>query len=461
MANILASSLINRIQVTNAYTSQKPYVVFTVGSPTNVRITIENANDEDGYRKVISGSSTAVLTDSSFRTGTGSTALNLLECLKLNSSVFYNITLATANSVKAFIDTSIKYSITVSGSGISVGGTYVSYSVHPTPKVVVMLGCTLAGETVNIPMEKYSEDSLVYFNVTSPFERMTFFKPINVNVAAYTVYNSVANVATVPYASYTVLPTTLKQFQTVDYSNYYLTSSGKKHFLTTNETRFYNYGERYGLSFLSDGAVTLKKAFYTNGGVFLESQTTCELIERNGLRSDFYDLVDLDSIEARYNKQVGYFNVIAMSGSTEVSYPVKFVVTPRCSQNNEVFFLNELGGIDSFNFNTLNETKTSIADNGTFMRNPLSGWSDTYMIEGSAFRSTDKSITISKDSVDRETVEWLEQLGKSKYTYLWTSSLNPKFTMIMVDNCSMTSNSKEDEFNVSITYHLSDDKLPF
>ena len=253
----------------------------------------------------------------------------------------------------------------------------------------------------------------------------------------------------------------MKQFQSVDYSNYYLTSNGKKHFLTTNETRFYNYGERYGLSFLSDSAVTLKKAFYTNSGVFLEAQTTCELIERNGLRTDFYDFVDLDSIEARYNKQVGYFNVIAMSGSTEVSYPIKFVVTPRCSENNEVFFLNELGGIDSFNFNTQIEVKTSIDDNATFMRNPLSGWTDTLKIEGNAYKTTSKDITLSRESVERECVEWLEQLGKSKYVYLWSSSLNPKFTMIIVDSCNMTSNNKEDEFNVSISYHLSDDKLTF
>ncbi len=461
MANILASSLINKIGIANAYTSEKPYVVFNVASPSNVTITIQNADNEDGYKKVISGSPSASLSSSSFRTQYGSVALNLLECLKMNTSVFYNITLATANSVKAYIDTSIKYSITVSGSGVSVGGTYSAYNVTPSPKVVVMLNASIGGENVNIPMEKFSDDRMVYFDTTAPFNRMTFFKPISVNVAAYTMYNSISNVVSVPYSSYVVLPTTLKEFDSVNYSNYYNNSNAKKYFLTTNQERYYNYGERYGLSFLSDYAVTLKKNFYTNGGVFLESQTTCDLIERNGLRTDFYDVVDLDTIEARHNKQVGYFNVIAMYNGSEMSHPIKFNVMPKCEENNEIFFLNELGGVDSFNFIDQTEVRTSISSTNTYYKNPLVTITDTRQIEGVAYKQTNKQYTATRNSIDRATVQWLEQLGKSKWVYRWTSKVNPKFEVIVLDRCDMTSNTQDAEFNVQVIYHNTNDKLPF
>ena len=459
MANILASSLNNYISVANAYTAKKPYVVFTVGSPSVVTITIENALNEDGYRKVISGSPTAVLSSSSFRTQSGSTALSLLECLKL-CPIFYNITLQSANAVKAYIDTSIKYSIAVGGSGISVGGTYQSYNVTPSPKVTVMLGCSLNGETVNIPMEKYSDEQTVRFDLTAPFSHMNFTNPISVNVAAYTVYDSVANTVSVPYSSFVVLPTTLKKFQDVDYSDYQNTSAEKKHFLTNLEVRPYNYGEHYAVSFLSTYSnVTLKKSFYTNGGVFMESNTTVMLVEKNGIRYDFYDLIDIDSVEGRHGKQVGYIMVTAMNGDSEISYPLKLVVQPKCSGNHEVFFLNELGGVDSFSFTDKQEDTYSIQEQDTFFRNPILGYGDTYLIEEVAQKTTSEAHSLTKYSVSADVARWLNELAKSKHTFLYVSSTNPKFKTIVLDRCSITVSSDAEEFDVNIEYHLSDDKL--
>lgn len=459
MANILASSLNNYISIANAYTAQKPYVVFTVGSPTTVTITIANALNEDGYRKVISGSSTAPLSSSSFRTSSGSVALNLMECLKLNP-IFYNITLAAANAVKAYIDTSVKYSITVSGSGVSVGGTYQGYNVTPSPKVTVMLGCTINGESVNIPMEKYSDEQTVKFDVTAPFDRMNFTKPISVNVAAYTVYNSVANTVSVPYTNFVVLPTTLKKFDAVDYSIYQNTSAEKKYFLTNLQVRPYNYGEHYAVSFLSSyGNVTLKKSFYTNGGVFMESQTTVMLREKNGIRYDFYDVIDLDSVEGRHGKQVGYILVTAMNGSTEISYPLKLVVMPKCSGNHEIFFLNELGGVDSFSFTDKQEDTYGISSQETFKRNPIIGYGDTYQVENVAYKVTSETHSLTKNSVSADVAHWLNELAKTRHAFLYVGSTNPKFKVIIIDRCSITVSSDAEEFDVTIEYHESDDKL--
>lgn len=462
MANILASSLGNYISVPNAYTADKPYVVFTVGNPNEVRITVTNADSEDGYNRVISGSPTASLSATSFRTMSGVVALNLLECIKLNP-IFYNITLSSANSIKAYIDTSVRYSITVSGSGVSVGGTYSSYNAESMPKVTLMLGCTLNGETVNIPMEKYSDEQTVRFDVTAPFDRMRFRYPISVNVAAYTFHDSAASTVSVPYSNYVVLPTTLKRFEGVDYSLYYNTSSERKRFLTTLDNRPYNYGERYGVSFLSDFAdITLKKSFYTNGGVFLESQTTVELHERNGLRHDFYDIIDLDAIEGRHNKQVGYINVTAMRGNSEMSYPLRLSVTPRCSENHEVFFINKLGGIDSFNFNDKVESNVRIGDVTTFNRNPINGYRDDMMtIEGISVKTSDESLTVTKKSLSKDVVEWLGELTRSKVVFRFASSLSPKFKEIIVERSDMSYSSDETEFDVSITYHSSDGKIAY
>lgn len=459
MATILASSLNNYISVANAYTQQKPYVMFTISNPNSVVITIENAENEDGYRKEISGSSSATLSSSSFRTRTGSTALSLMECLKLNP-IFYNITLASANAVKAYIDTSVKYLITVSGSGISVGGTYQSYTVTPLPKATVMLGCSINGETVNIPLEKYSDEQTVKFDLTAPFAHMNFTKPISVNVAAYTVYNSVANTVSVPYSSFVVLPTTLKKFQSVDYNQYQNTSAAKKHFLTNLEERPYNYGEHYAVSFLSTYSnVTLKKSFYTNGGVFMESQSTYMFREKNGIRYDFIDLIDLDAVEGRHGRQVGYILVTAMNGNTEISYPLKLVVQPKCSGNHEIFFMNELGGVDSFSFTDKQDDTYSIGEQMTFKRNPINGYGDTYMIEEVYQKQTDETHSLTKYSVSAEVARWLNELAKSKHAFLYVSPTDPKFKTIIIDKCSITVSSDAEEFDVNVEYHESDDKL--
>ena len=58
---ILASSQDNFIQLSNAHASTPPYVVFTVGSPTDVTITITDADNADGYRKIIVALSRLVL----------------------------------------------------------------------------------------------------------------------------------------------------------------------------------------------------------------------------------------------------------------------------------------------------------------------------------------------------------------------------------------------------------------
>lgn len=454
MAKLLASSLNNFITLNNSHSTDSPYVTFTVGSPSDVRITIKDANNDDGYNKDIVGNISAVTSSESFNTS-GVTTLNLMECVKLNS-IFFNTTLESSNTIKTYIDTSVSYNITVSGTGISVGGTYSSYKAKSPTKTVVMLQGEINANTTNITMEKYNNAPTVSFNVTSPFQYTSMRTPLDINIIAYQMYDSKASMLTVPYASATIMPTTLSKFQSVDYDLYY--NSGKVHFLTHNEDRYYNYGEHYGLSVLSDTSVSIKKNYYTNSGVFLESQTTCEYIETNGIRHDIYDVIELDSIEARYNHQVGYVDVYAIANGVE-SYPVRFHIKPKCNGNNEIFFLNEIGGIDSFNFTKAREVERKIKDQSTYFINPISDWTDRYELQYTKQKMNEITIGVSTNQINLATAQWLNELNKSKHTFKYLGIDNPKYKMIVVDKFDITTSTLDDEFEVSLEYHDADNEI--
>lgn len=453
MAKLLASSLNNFMILNNTHTIESPYVTFQVGSPSSVKIIIKDANNDDGYYKEIVGTSTSNISSESFNTS-GVATLNLLECLKLNS-IFFNITLQSANVVKAYIDTSISYSISVSGSGVSVGGTYSSYKALSPNKMVVMLQGEIDENTSCITMEKYNNNPTISFNITSPFKHSSLHTPLSVKITAYQMYDSKASMVTVPYNEATILPTTLTKFQDVDYGEYY--GSGKVHFLTNNEKRFYNYGEHYGLSILCDSTPTLKKSYYTNSGVFLESQTTCEYIEKNGIRYDIYDVLDLDNVEARYHHQVGYVDVYGVVGGVE-TYPVRFYVRPRCKGNNEIFFLNEIGGIDSFNFTNTKSVERVINDQSTYFVNPIKPWGDKYELQHTKQKQNKITFTLTTNQVDLGTAKWLNELNKSGYVFQYLGTENPKYNIIIVDKFDIETNTSDDEFELELEYHDGDNQ---
>lgn len=452
---LLASSLNNFVMIANSHAVVKPYVTFSVGSPTTVYITVKDAINSDGYNRVLTGSTSSTISSFSFNTG-GNAAIGLFECLKLND-IFYDLTLVSANTIKAFIDSSHQYSITVSGGGITVGGTYSTYNYASINKTVLMLQGSVNGLQKTISMEKYSNGDSVSFNITSPFEHYPNFVPISMNVTAYQVYNDIASLVTVPYDSITVLPTSLSKFESVDYSKYY--GVGKRYWLTNMFERPYNYGEHYALSVLSDSPVTIKKNYYTNSGMFLESSATAEYIEHNGIRYDIYDSFDLSNVEARYNHQVGYVDVYAMTGSTEITYPVRFNVVPTCKENNEIFFVNAIGGIDSFNFNGESRVDRKIKDSTTFFVNNVKDWSQRLELEYVSSKRNEITHTVTTHQIDKTTAEWLNELARSRYTYKFLGVVNPKYKMLVIDKFDVDTNSEDDMFILSLEYHDADNSL--
>lgn len=456
---IIASSLDNFIVISTSTAINLPYVTFSIASipQSGVTLTITDANDENGYRKEIVGTRGGDTTSNSFNTA-GDCIYTLMECLRMNS-IFYSISIVNPVMIKAYLDTSLKYTI-VSSGGITVGGNYSSYSPSLPNKSVLIL--QESGNTDNsIVMEKYHNKQSVSFNITSPFQKTTYKTPLDFNLYGYTITNGqAASANTAPYTQITVMPTTLSKFQGVDYDMYLYTGGTKTNFLTTQTYRYYNYNEWVCLSILSTKTVKgLKKSFYTNSGVFLETQYTTQYVEKNNVRYDIYDTFELNEIEAKHNKQVGYILVYCWDGSKEITEPIKYEINPKCDGNNEIFFLNEIGGVDSFNFTNTKSVSRTIGNQTTYNINHISPFTTEYDHQYVKAKR-DKVITsLSSNQINQGIADWLNQLVKSKYVYKFLGMVNPKYKMIVVDKFEIATNTNDEEFEVTLEYYDSDNEV--
>lgn len=454
---LLASSLDNFIILNNRYSADAPFVTFRVTNPSAVTITISEYNNPDGYRHVIEGASGNVISSESFNTS-GVAVLSLLECLK-QIPIFYGIILQSSDTIRAYIETSIRYSINVTGSGIAVGGSYSAHIPVSPNKAVLMVRTSKYGDVRDVTMEKYTTSPTVSFNVTAPFSETSDRYPTDVTFAAYQVWDNTVSLLDVPFSSATIMPTTLSKFQDVDYNEYLYQQSGRTKFLTTSMTRRYNYGDSIGLSVLTTVPLTLKKDYYTCSGFFLESQTDCIYTEVNGVRTDFYDVFDLEHVEARHNKQVGYVDVFAMDGDDEATVPVRYNVHAKCAGGQEVFFINEIGGVDSFTFNGISSVQMQIDDMSTYKVNPINAWGDTKSLERVKRKRNEVIHTLRSGLISQDEAEWLNQLTKSKFAYFWLGTVNPKYMEIVVDKVENEYDSRGDGVEVVVQYHNGDNNM--
>lgn len=457
MANKILASSLDNFMILNTPTVQLPYVTFVIGTvSSDIEIQIKERDNLYGYSKSLVGTAGGGTTDSTFNTS-GLVLYNFYECLKLNS-IFYKITISN-NTIKAYIDTSVAYQIAVtSGSGIVVGGTYASYSPSLPNKSCLVLQ---NADGDSIPMEKYHNAATVSFNLTSPFQKTNFKAPLEYNIIGYKVQNGQASNVTIPYNSITVMPTTLTKFQNVNYDDYLYKGTGTVKFLTTQSNRYYNYGEWVGLSILTDVTLSdprLKKCFYTNSGVFLEEEWTTQLVETNGKRIDIYDNFELSDIEYVHNKQVGYILVYAYNGqNTQITEPIRFDVMPHCQGNNEIFFLNELGGVDSFNFTNTKQVEWKIGSQSMYSKTHTRQFTTLYDHEYVLNKDNKVSRALSTNQISIDIAEWLNQLVKSKWTYKFLGMTNPRYKMIVVDKFDIQVNTNDDEFELSLEYHDADE----
>ena len=195
----LASSKDNFLVFSNS-NYEKPYVTFyfkTGQNPTG-SITIKDALDDDGYSKTITYSPDDPITDSSFRciNDMEQNTFALLECLRKNV-IFYDISLVSnipnvGIIIKAYIDSSTKYSIR-GGSILNIGGTFSSFVPKSPNKYTLLIN---SGDD-QIILEKHTMAEDVSFNVTAPFEHLTFKNPLNIKMLAYHVDNNAIVVDTI------------------------------------------------------------------------------------------------------------------------------------------------------------------------------------------------------------------------------------------------------------------------
>lgn len=456
---IIASSLDNFLIFDNQNYSPMPYVIIGIRSTNvgqNVNVTFEDADDPDAAKIVLEGTPTSNISSRTFNTSDSSTQLmfSLMECLKMNSIV-YDVYPTNPNTLKMGLDTSRRWRIT---SDCHITGTYSSFDPEAIKKWVVMINGNIDSETSQFSLEKYNNNQQISFNISAPFAYITSKFPFKISLSAYSVNGGSITMQTITNNQILVMPTTLDKFETVDYSRYFLQSGNneKKDFLTRNFLRNYNYDEYVGLSILTDrntSGITLTKKYYTNSGMFLTSKSGCYRKEYNYSRLDFYDTFDILTVENQHSHQVGYIDVVAVDGSTELTNPVRFVVVPKCESNDTLFFINAIGGLDSFNFTGEHRFGSNIDERVTYMKNPQRPFGDTYELEHTKQVEIDQTYTSYTSMINEQTANWLTELQRSKYVF---KLVDGKYIMVLIENMDIDLSDTEKYFEVQCEYRYAD-----
>lgn len=461
---IVASSKDNFLIFSNQYADDKPFVRFVVSNgftPSSTpKITIEDRFD-DTYKREIVGTSGGSITSESFGFFSDglSTAFSLLECLKKNDIFFnpsFNIS-GNSYSIDVNIDTSRSYRITSNDVHIIIGGNYINYSSLTPDRFVLLEKANIDNSTTQISLEKNSNSNTVSFNTTSSFQGITFKNPIAVQLLGYQIHNNKPEVLPISTNNFYVLPTTLSKFQDIDFNDYYYENAtkAKKSFLTNRHFRRYNYGEYVSLSFLSDVECSLLVKYYTNGGSFIKEESVDCYTERNLIRSDFYATFDIESVEEEYEKQVGYFEVYAINGTNIASNAIKFTVLPRCNENRTIFFVNEIGGIDSYNFLGEYTYSSDIDDLEIYRRNPIDDFDNVKVIAQQRTKRNVVVHTLTTGLISEEDVLWLNELNKSKYIFLYSDE-GVRYTVVIPEENGIEITDREDNYEITFSYREGD-----
>lgn len=460
----IASSLDNFIVFANQNAQDPPFVTFTISDlcvGQNVAITFSDADNAEGVKYTIQGSAGAYVTSSTFNTAGDRFSLmfSLCECLKQNPFT-YNVIIYNTNTVKCGLDSSRKWSITASDR-VTVSGNYAQYNPYSVNKWVLNIRGNISDGIGEFSMAKYNDTPEISFNVTSPFQYITFKNPIKISLSAYSLIGNNTRIEPLTNNSITVLPTTLSKFETVDYNDYFCSMANYevKKPLTRNFRRSCNYGELIGISILTDrgdSAVTLTKRYYTNSGVFLSSSNGYLKRLYTNNRMDFYDRLDIESVETSSNRQVGYVEVTVSVNGHDITEPVIYEVIPRCEKTDTLFFINAIGGLDSFNFLGGTDVEASIDELTTYFKNPKRPYTSVYELEFVKQKSMEENYVAKTHTIDRDMAEWLRELQRSRYVFKFNPDETIPFKMVIISEFDISLPSDENKFRLECTYRYAD-----
>ena len=460
----IASSLDNFIVFANQNAQDPPFVTFTISDlcvGQNVAITFSDADNAEGVEYTINGSAGSYVTSSTFNTAGDRFSLmfSLCECLKQNPFT-YNVVIYNTNTVKCGLDSSRKWSITASDR-VTVSGNYAQYNPYSVNKWVLNIRGNISDGIGEFSMAKYNDTPEISFNVTSPFQYITFKNPIKISLSAYSLIGNTTRIEPLTNNSITVLPTTLSKFETVDYNDYFCSMANYevKKPLTRNFRRSCNYGELIGISILTDrgdSSVTLTKRYYTNSGVFLSSSNGYLKRYYTNNRMDFYDRLDIESVETSSNRQVGYVEVTVSVQGHDITEPVIYEVIPRCEKTDTLFFINSIGGLDSFNFLGGTDVEASIDEQTTYFKNPKRPYTSVYELEFVKQKSMEENYVAKTHTIDRDMAEWLRELQRSRYVFKFNPDETIPFKMVVISEFDISLPSDENKFRLECTYRYAD-----
>ena len=462
-AKIVASSLDNFICFQNQNAQQSPYVTFTIGDSIvgqNVNITIKDAEKDDGVSFSIAGRAGAYVTSETFNTAGDRFSLmfSLCECLKL-LPITYNVVIHNTNTVKCGLDSSRKWDIT--SSSIAIGGNFAQYNPVAVNKWVLNIRGNIDENIQQFSMAKFNDSPEISFNVSSPFQYITFKNPIQVSLSAYSLIGNTTRVEPITNNSITVMPTTLSKFEKVDYSEYFCSHVNYevKKPLTRNFKRYCNYGDLIGISILTDrgdSSVTLTKRYYTNSGVYIDSETGYLKRYYTNHRMDFYAELNIAGIETSSSRQVGYVEVTVSVQGHDITEPVVYHVVPKCTTTDTLFFINSIGGLDSFTFLGGLDDNSGIDEQTTYFKNPKKPYSNVYDLEYVKWKSMEDTYVAKTHTIDRDTAVWLKELQRSRYVFKYDKDASVSFKMVIVTEFDIELPTDENRFRLECTYRYAD-----
>jgi hypothetical protein len=201
--------------------------------------------------------------------------------------------------------------------------------------------------------------------------------------------------------------------------------------------------------------LSLSVKYYTVSGVYINSEVPTVSSSYTRPRLDIRFTPNLQATELLFHNDIGYFTVEVLQGTTVKTRPLKFIVNPKCNTNNVFYFVNKIGGLDSFNFLREKSLKGSITEQVTYFKNDID-FNNINELEYVHSKKYNENFTAETTLLDGEQAEYITELAKSKYVYKYVNGIK---TIIIIDKLDINLDSLNNQgYNIRVEYHYSDNR---